>query len=90
MKKVGFFLCFHENLPVIEQPSLTSDAEAICYIRSICICTFYQPPNVSTDSLQSNLQHLQQSELSPNITIGEVTSTYKVAMKWLDNGALLD
>ena len=80
MEKVGFFLCFCENLPVIEQPSLTSDAEAMLY--KVYLYLYLLPAtNVSTDSLfllQSNLQHLQQSELSPDITIGEVTSSCQV------------
>lgn len=96
MKNVGFFSVLVRTYqwlsshPLSQMLRLQLQAKLIIKQSPIYICSFYQPPNASTDplyALQSNLQLLQQSELSPNIVSGGDFSL--PSMKWLINGALL-
>ena len=90
----GVFLCFREALPVVEQPLLSSDAEAVwaklTFIRMspIYICSFYRPPNTDTTpltQLQTTLYGLQLTHLSPNIIIAGDFNLPSIM--WSDTGA---
>ena len=74
----GVFLCFRETLPVVEQPSLLSDAEAVWAkltfprMSPFYICSFYRPPNIDTTpltQLQTILHSFQLNHSPPNIII---------------------
>ena len=81
-------------MPVIEQPSLTTDAVAIWAKlvfpkeSPVFICSFYRPPNTNTIPivlLHETLRILQQSSSSPNIIIGGDFNLPSVI--WSDAGA---
>ena len=58
----GVFIAFKSNIPLIEEPSLSSDAEVVwaklCISNSkpVFVCSFYRPPNNLTGPI-SELRH---------------------------------
>jgi len=82
------YFCFRKTLPVIEQPLLFTDAEAVWAklafprISPIYTCSFYRPPNTDiTPLLQLN------SSSPPNIVIAGDFNLPSI--NWSDNGATI-
>ena len=72
----GVFIAFKKHLALIEQPSLSGEAEMIWAKFQVdnkvtYLCSFYRPPNTNTGPLLHLRESITQIHQSANIILGE-------------------